>query len=396
MKPKSSLRLFLLAAGSSLLAIASASADQTWDGGSATDSNWNTADNWGSNTLPNFANQIIFAGTTRTATVNNLAADTTIGGFNFTNSTSGQTFSTSGNRINDTDVCVVSNCDEIRLLQETDGSASLPSETRKPDADYALNHPPFHFKVSPQATTLKAEGLVGGKMVTSYVWKKPGAPARLILQADRREITADGSDISRIIVSAVDENGTEVPTGTHEVSFKITGNGQLVGENPVKLRAGKMIILAQSSFVPGDIQIIATAEGLTSASTTVSTRPLAPGVDMPSKLPTNQPANKPLIRGDGSPIVLKPQVLAFVPQQNVEPNAWIESNPIMLDNAASLSITGGEYRIYTSPWTGKSGNAVGGDAIFVRLKSSATPGGTAAAELTVGSKKVAFSATTRR
>jgi len=299
-------------------------------------------------------------------------------------------------RINDTEACVVSNCDEIRLLQHTGGSATTDSETRKPDADYALNHPPFHFKVSPQATTLKAEGLIGGKVVTSHVWRKPGAPAQLILQADRSEITADGSEISRIIVSALDENGTEVPTSTNEVAFKITGNGQLIGENPVKLRAGKMIILAQSSFVPGDIQIIATAEGLTSASATVSTRPVAPSVDMPAKLPAMKPANKPLIRGDGSPTVLKPQVLAFVPKQHVEPNTWIESNPIMLDNAASLSITGGEYRIYTTPWTDKSGNAVGGDAIFVRVKSSATPGGKATVELTVGSEKIVFSATTSR
>jgi autotransporter-associated beta strand protein len=99
MKTKSKLRHFILLAGSLLLAVSSASAGQTWDGGSLTNSNWDTADNWDSNTLPNFANQITFAGATRLTNVNNLDADTTIGGFNFINQTTGQYFSISGNRI---------------------------------------------------------------------------------------------------------------------------------------------------------------------------------------------------------------------------------------------------------------------------------------------------------
>jgi len=88
----------LVCAAGALLAVSSAYAGQTWDGGGA-DSNWNTAANWDANTLPNFANQITFAGATRLTNVNNLDPDTTIGGFYFSNQTSGQIFSISGNRI---------------------------------------------------------------------------------------------------------------------------------------------------------------------------------------------------------------------------------------------------------------------------------------------------------
>jgi fibronectin-binding autotransporter adhesin len=98
MKPKSTLRHFLILAGGSLLAISSASADQTWDG-TGGDDFWNTPANWGLDGLPNFANAITFSGTTRTTNVNNLTAATTIGGINFTNSTAGQAFSISGNSI---------------------------------------------------------------------------------------------------------------------------------------------------------------------------------------------------------------------------------------------------------------------------------------------------------
>jgi autotransporter-associated beta strand protein len=98
MKEKSNLRNLIFAAGSSLLAVSSASAGQIWDGGSGIDSFWNTADNWDSNTLPTFGSAITFTGTTRATNVNDLTPDTTIGGINFTNTTAGQAFSISGAR----------------------------------------------------------------------------------------------------------------------------------------------------------------------------------------------------------------------------------------------------------------------------------------------------------
>lgn len=80
-----------------MLAASSVHAGQIWDGGGA-DTNWGTANNWDSNTLPNFANAITFTGGTRTTNVNNLTADTTIGGINFSNTTANP-FTISGNRI---------------------------------------------------------------------------------------------------------------------------------------------------------------------------------------------------------------------------------------------------------------------------------------------------------
>jgi hypothetical protein len=102
MKPNSTLRYFLSLCSSSLLAISFAHADQIWDGGSLVDSNWNTAANWGLDTLPTFSNAITFVGNTRNGAVNNLTAASTIGGINLTNAGGiGQTnaFTLSGNKI---------------------------------------------------------------------------------------------------------------------------------------------------------------------------------------------------------------------------------------------------------------------------------------------------------
>jgi len=114
-------------------------------------------------------------------------------------------------------------------------------------------------------------------------------------------------------------------------------------------------------------------------------------------LPTGVPATRQniLVKGGGA-VVAKASALRFEPKNNVEPDVWVESAPILLAADASLAIQGGEYRIYTAPWTAKPGKAVGGDAVYVRVKSAPAPGGKTAAILNVGEAKCAFEATTRK
>jgi beta-galactosidase len=209
-------------------------------------------------------------------------------------------------RIDAANAVVFSNCEAVRLWEDA-GLGYKEVAVQKPDQGftglkgqqiaYALRHPPFHFKVSPSATRLKAEGLMGDKVVAAYEWRQPGAPVALTLEADRPVLTADGADLSRIIVSAVDANGTPVELCTEPVTFQVEGLGQLIGENPVNLRAGKMIILAQSAFVPGEMTITATAHGLRPAVVKVKTQPVPPGVDLPKDLPVKQPSPRPVAGG---------------------------------------------------------------------------------------------------
>jgi fibronectin-binding autotransporter adhesin len=88
------LSLSLLTAGSAL------AQTSTWDGGGG-DSNWNTGDNWSSNTVPT-GGVLNFFGTTQPTSVNNLTAGTAFTGITLTNNgTTGQSagFSLSGNAI---------------------------------------------------------------------------------------------------------------------------------------------------------------------------------------------------------------------------------------------------------------------------------------------------------
>ena len=207
-------------------------------------------------------------------------------------------------RIDPTHAAVFSNCERVRL-SSNEGQGYHEIGTQKPDVffiapdgepvNYVLHHPPFHFNVPATAMALKAEGLHGSSVSAIYEWKQFGPAVALTLEADRSEITADGADLSRLIVTAVDTNGTPVDTCRSPVQFQIEGYGELIGENPVRLRAGKMIILAQSGYVPGELTVTATSEGLAPARVKVRMAPVPPDYDIPPDLTVKQPTIRTLV-----------------------------------------------------------------------------------------------------
>jgi len=295
-------------------------------------------------------------------------------------------------RIDESNVCVFSNCEEVRLTTERG------VKTQNPDPGFALHHPPFHFKVAPETAVIKAEGLIGGVVRAACEWKKPGVPVRLVLDADRSTITADGADISRIIVSAVDANGTAVDDCKDDVTFALEGAGRLIGENPAQLRAGKMIVLAQSGFARGKLKIRATAGSLMPASVIVKTTRCGADVDMPVTVPSTRKdlivnTDSSAAGSTGAPVKT---VLKFEPRKDVSPGVWVESNPIFLNEECSLAIEGGEYRVYTSPWSSKPGKAIANDAVYVRVKSADKPGGQATVILRAGKASIRFEVTTKK
>jgi beta-galactosidase len=49
-----------------------------------------------------------------------------------------------------------------------------------------------------------------------------GKPYQIVLDADRKTITANGEDISFVTVSVVDKNGILCPTATNQLKFQVT------------------------------------------------------------------------------------------------------------------------------------------------------------------------------
>jgi beta-galactosidase len=80
-----------------------------------------------------------------------------------------------------------------------------------------------------QPGELKVVAYRGGKRWAEATRRTTGAVAGLKLEADRREIRADGSDLSFITVRVVDSKGEMVPTANELVKFTVTGPADIAG-----------------------------------------------------------------------------------------------------------------------------------------------------------------------
>ncbi|KAK1564007.1 glycoside hydrolase superfamily [Colletotrichum navitas] len=111
-----------------------------------------------------------------------------------------------------------------------------------------------------------------------------GPAACLTLNADRSAISADGSDLSFITVSVVDEEGQVVPTADDSITFSITGPGEIVATDngsPIdqtpfpsltrNAMSGLALAIVRSiNGDAGEIVVTATAKGLREATVTVN------------------------------------------------------------------------------------------------------------------------------
>jgi len=102
-----------------------------------------------------------------------------------------------------------------------------------------------------------------------------GPPARLMLEADRTTIHADGEDIAFITVSAVDASGNPAPLADNQLRFTVEGaaryraacNGdatslEMFHEPTMKLFSGKLVVLVQATKEAGSSTLTVSADGL--------------------------------------------------------------------------------------------------------------------------------------
>ncbi|RZK37913.1 MAG: DUF4982 domain-containing protein [Pedobacter sp.] len=141
------------------------------------------------------------------------------------------------------------------------------------------------WKVNYEAGTLKAVSRRGGKEVLLREVKTAGAPAKIELIADRKNIKSDGKDLSFITVRILDKDGNLVPNADNLVNFKIEGEGFIAGvdngfqaslepfkANYRKAFNGLCLAIIQAKEKAGTIKLTATSIGLTSSSVLIRTK----------------------------------------------------------------------------------------------------------------------------
>jgi beta-galactosidase len=160
-------------------------------------------------------------------------------------------------------VWVHSNLDEVELFLN---GKSQGSQKVQP-----LTH--LEWKVKYEPGVIEARGSKGGKVVLTEKRETTGKPESIRLTADRTEIDANGEDIAVLTVKVHDEEGRALPTAGNMISFKITGEGALLGvgngdpncqesdKDPKRsLFNGLAQVIVQASRTPGTITIEAYTE----------------------------------------------------------------------------------------------------------------------------------------
>lgn len=110
-------------------------------------------------------------------------------------------------------------------------------------------------------------------MLTSF-----GDAATLVQKADKTTLTADGSDLIFIEISAIDENGNPVENANNRVQVSVEGPARLIGLDNGdstdyeaykgtnrKLFSGKLLAVIASNLEPGEIIVKATSTSLQSS-----------------------------------------------------------------------------------------------------------------------------------
>ena len=121
-----------------------------------------------------------------------------------------------------------------------------------------------------------------GKAVAEKEIKTAGKPHKIVLEADRSTIKADGKDLTYVTVSVVDKNGIPCPTATNQLQFSVKGkgsfkaacNGDATSLEPfhlptMKLFSGKLVVLLQSKPESGTMNLSVSGKGLQSGKITV-------------------------------------------------------------------------------------------------------------------------------
>ena len=172
------------------------------------------------------------------------------------------------------DVCAYTNCDSVELFLN---NRSMGVEKKDGDKLHLM------WRLIYEPGTVKAKGW-RGKDVLSAELKTAGTSAKVILEPDRKVITADGRDLSFVTVKLVDDKGTLVPNADNLVHFKISGEGKIVGVDngsetdldlfkvdDHKAFNGLALVVIQSTDKVGKIRLEATSDGLKGSGVSIET-----------------------------------------------------------------------------------------------------------------------------
>ncbi|HXQ97424.1 MAG TPA: beta-galactosidase GalA [Candidatus Limnocylindrales bacterium] len=178
----------------------------------------------------------------------------------------------SGKEGQEIDVWCHSNLDSVELFLN-DVSLGLKKVERNSHVEWKVKYAPG---------TIEARGSKDGKIVLTDKRETTGVPTGVALRPDRVKISADGEDVSVVVVEVLDAQGRIVPTASNEISFAVAGGGRIIGvgngdpschesDQGAKRSVfnGLCMAIVQAPKQSGEITVSATGDGLKSASVVI-------------------------------------------------------------------------------------------------------------------------------
>ncbi|WP_372938630.1 glycoside hydrolase family 2 protein [Seonamhaeicola sp.] len=170
------------------------------------------------------------------------------------------------------DVNVLTNCDEVRLIMYEKDTLILKQDRSRfkmpspivvfKDVFDFIDIKALHRQNKKQKANIVAEGLIDGKVVVrERKWAALRTSHIKLELADKNiPLVANGSDMVTIIASIVDENGTVKRLNNDVIKFEIKGEGNIVGDskimaNPIKVAWGTAPAIIKSTTKPGVITV---------------------------------------------------------------------------------------------------------------------------------------------
>jgi len=125
---------------------------------------------------------------------------------------------------------------------------------------YSLPHPPATFQnVSFEPGELKAVCSIKGGVVSEHVLRTPKKPDRFVLEPDFSEIFADGSDMTRVVVKLVDEDGIVINDSNAGFTIKAQGPARIFSDQNPGLEGGVAAFFVQSKSLERGEEIVTVA-----------------------------------------------------------------------------------------------------------------------------------------
>ena len=170
------------------------------------------------------------------------------------------------------EVRTTTNCESVEMY--FDGKLMGKQNT----ADFTNNTIVWYLPYKPGK--LEAKGSNNGKEVATHTLITSKETARAIIKADRKNLKADGQDLSHIAIHLVDENDNPVQTDDRKLTVTVEGEGKLLGIDNGDLRReisfagnelntyfGKALVIVQSTRKTGKMYVHISVEGIEKAYT---------------------------------------------------------------------------------------------------------------------------------